>query len=105
MGQMSASEWQRLSEAIVTWTGRGAFASPRRDDALLVQRFGSGEAMSLIPKVHAMAREFYLSKANQVANDLAEMAYMASEEFKNRYPDISEDAASALAWCYTFDYK
>jgi hypothetical protein len=105
MGQMSASEWQRLSEAIVTWTGRGAFSFPRRDDALLVRRFGSGEAMSLIPKVHAMANEFYSSKANEVADNLAEMALMAAEEFKKRYPDISDDAASALAWCYTFDYK
>jgi hypothetical protein len=105
MVQITASEWQRLSEAIVTWTGWGRFASPRRDDALLVVRFGSALAAQLSPKVHTLAREFYSSKAYQVAANLAEMAALSSDDFKRTHPAVSDDAVRALAWCYTFDYK
>jgi hypothetical protein len=71
----------------------------------VVHRFGAGEAARLLPQVHAMEREFYSSNAHQVANDLAEMEAMSSDEFKRTNPDAPDDAVRALAWCYTFDYK
>jgi hypothetical protein len=72
--EMSASEWQRLSEAVITWTGWGTFAFPGRDDALLLRRYGLTEAARLGPKVHAVASQFFASDAYLVAKDLTEMA-------------------------------
>lgn len=105
MDRMSASEWQRLSEAMVLWTGWETFAWPHRDDSRLIDRFGAAEAAPLLPKVHEMSREFYLSKAFQVANDFKEMGDMAIADFKRANPDAPEAAMEALAWCYTFDYR
>ena len=33
------------------------------------------------------------------------MGDIATAKFRRVHPDISEEALSALSWCYTFDFK
>jgi hypothetical protein len=40
-----------------------------------------------------------------VAKDLVEMGAIASAQFRQKHPEISDEAIRALAWCYTYDYK
>lgn len=49
--------------------------------------------------------EFYESDARHAAPGDAEMAEMAASQFRDRHPELSEEAINAFAWCYTYDYK
>jgi len=78
---------------------------PDRDDNRLVARLGNEAAVKLLPIIKELEQEFYASDARLMAADLQEMEKLASEDFKKKYPGISEDIVRALAWCYTFDFK
>ena len=105
MREMTQQQWDQVSDAIVTWTGKGAFAWPHRDDARILARFGPVEGDELLALVRELYDEFYASDARLTAPDLADMGNMASVEFSSKYPHVKPSAVDALAWCYTFDYK
>ena len=94
-----------VSEALVVWTGWGSAARPVRDEALLVDRFGSEEAADLFPTIRELEDEFYGSEARFTEPSLKAMGDAAALEFRAAHPELSEDAIQALAWCYTYDYK
>ena len=100
-----ASDPDFLSRAIVIWTGHGSCSHPARDEARLVEAFGDGVAADLLPEITRIHDDFCESDARLVAGDLAEMHDLAVAEFTIKHPDLSADAALALGWCYTFDYK
>jgi len=104
MGSLSDHNPKTLSEAIVVWTGWGRSSWPARDESRVVERFGKA-SLDLMPAVRAMEDDFYESDARDRAADLREMATIATTQFRERHPDISDDAVQALAWCYTYDYK
>ncbi len=95
-----------LSTAIVIWTGwDGDSPWPLRDEALLVERFGSEMTAELLPRLRMIEKEFYETDADQRAWDLAEVGDLAANDFRKRHPEISEEAVQALTWCYTYDNK
>jgi len=49
--------------------------------------------------------DFYLSKANQTAEGLQQMASLASADFQAIHPECADEVADILAWCYTYDFK
>ena len=98
-------DWTEVAEAIVIWTGWGNTTYPIREETELVKHFGKSVAEKLLPIIQELETAFYLSDARHIAIDLADMAKMASAQFRKKYPEIPEDAVSALAWCYTYDYK
>ena len=51
---------------------------PRRDDALVVSRFGAEAASKLLPAIKSLMDAFYLSDAKYTAADLGEMSRMAT---------------------------
>jgi hypothetical protein len=105
MREMTQQQWDQVSDAIVTWTGKGAFAWPHRDDSRMLAKFGPGDAEELLALVRVLHDEFYASDARLTAPDLGEMGKMASAEFRRKYPRVTPAAVDALAWCYTFDNK
>lgn len=105
MEKMTQHDWKRVGEAVVVWSGWGSSPFPRRDNVLVVQRYGADAAAELLPLVRKLVDEFYLSDARHVAINITEMAIMSSAQFRKQHPEISDDAVKALAWCYTFDYK
>jgi hypothetical protein len=59
----------------------------------------------LLNAIEALAKDFYSSEAVHEVADLAEMGDRAAAEFRERHPEIAEDAVDALRWCYTFDNR
>ena len=105
MVERDASEFRLLVEAALIWTGWGRTAIPRRDDALLVDRFGCEAACRLLASLKSLEKEFYSSDAWTVAADIQEMGRIAAESFKSKHPEIPDEIVRAFVWCYTYDYK
>lgn len=102
---MEKIEYPQLTEAVLLWTGWKREAWPRFDDASVVSRFGPELAAKLLSVIRTLKDDFYSSDASLVAADLQEMGKMATEEFKIKHPEISEEIVKAFAWCYTFDNR
>ena len=105
MSTKSEDDWGRLADAIVAWSGKDRFAWPRRDETLVVQRFGTEVAAELMPWVHQLANDFFASDVDPAAQDLAAMGESAAAQFRRKHPELRSDAVEALAWCYTFDLR
>jgi hypothetical protein len=58
-----------------------------------------------VPLLNALQDDFYTSTAYLSVPGLAEKARQAASEFRERHPDLSDDAVNAFAWCYSWDYK
>ena len=95
----------QIIEAVLVWTGWGQHPSPRRNDASVVDHFGAEVASSLLPIIQSLEHDFYSSDARFVAADIQEMERLSAEQFRQKYPNISEKIVKAFAWCYTFDFK
>jgi hypothetical protein len=96
---------QRVSDAIVVWTGWRDTKWPSRDETRLVDAYGSEATAELLPAIRRLEDDFYASDARHTVQGLEEMADRAAEDFRRVHPEISDDAVEALAWCYAFDYK
>jgi hypothetical protein len=93
-----------LSEAILVWYGHRRSGAPNCDDMRVFWRYGLA-SIELLPALRALRTEFYESDARLVTGDVAEMGRLASAEFRQRHPEISDAAIDALANLYAFDYK
>ena len=102
---MDITDAERLSDAVVTWTGYGVTAWPRRDEARLVESLGSTVAIEVLLRVQRLEEEFYESDAWRTARTLGEAGDTAADRFRRLHPEITDAAVAALRWCYTFDYK
>ena len=78
---VAISQWNSpmFTEAFLVWTAYGRDMMPRRDDTLVVSRFGIKAASVLLPAIKSLMDEFYLSNAKNVAANLAEMGKIATE--------------------------
>ena len=94
-----------LSRAIVEWTGRGAAMRPMRHDERVTTGLGPERGAELLAQLDAFKADFYATDAHLTEPTLTAMAARASREFRERHPEISEEAVAALAWCYTYDHK
>jgi hypothetical protein len=94
-----------LIEAVMIWTGYGISTMPYMNDKRMIERFGDNEAAKLIIVVKKLKSDFYLSKANMMAENIQEMGLMSADDFKNKHPDLPGNIGEAFAWCYTFDFK
>ena len=95
----------QLANAVALWTGWGYSVTPHRDDSVLVSRFGKQDATELIAKIKVLEADFYSSNANLTAETLAEMNAISIEQFKRKHPELPDEIAQALAWCYTYDHR
>jgi hypothetical protein len=95
----------RISRALVVWIGKGESAWPDHDDARLIRNFGADDAAELLPALRAIEDEFFESDARDRVADLGEMARAAAAEFRDKHPEIAEDAIDALAWSYSYANK
>lgn len=105
MVKIESLESPQLVEAVLLWTGWGRDIMPRRDDSLLVSRFGTEAAAKLLGVIKPLEDDFYSSDARFLAADLREMEKMCAEQFRKKHPGVAEEIVKAFAWCYTFDFK
>lgn len=94
-----------ISRAIVLWTGYETETWPSRDDDRFALLVGADAAIDLLPEVRRLESEFYESKAHNTVAGIGEMARAAAAEFRERHPELSEQAVEALAWCYAWEWK
>jgi hypothetical protein len=95
----------QLSTALIIWTGFGHTPWPQRDEDRLARHIGTDATIELLPQLRKLEDDFYATTAWQTAPDLQAMGHLASEDFRRNHPEISAEAVSALAWCYTWDHK
>ena len=105
MVKMSDFDADKLSRAVIVWTGYGTQACPTREDTALVSICSAEEAARLATIVRALEEDFYKSDAHITAASLSEMKNAALSDFKRLHPELPSVIAEAFAWCYTFDYK
>lgn len=105
MAEMNNLNSPQLIQAVRVWTGWGQTIMPSRDDARLANHFGNAVAAKLLPLIKSLENDFYSSHARFVAANLQEAEKLASEQFKRKYPGVSDEIVKVFAWCYTFDFK
>lgn len=94
-----------ISQAIVMWTGYRSESWPSRNDDRFASLIGADSAIELLPVIRRLENEFYESDAHDTVSGLGEMARAAAAEFRERHPELSDEAVDALAWCYSWDWK
>lgn len=94
---------ETLSRAIVAWHDDAP--APTFDDDKLAREFGADAAQRLLPDLKRLVDDFYESEARHKVADLAGMADEAASEFREKHPEISEEAVQVLANHYAFDFK
>lgn len=94
-----------LADAMLAWTGWKSEISPCRDDKAFICCYGVEAAEKWLPMLHALEDDFYASNACTSAENLQEMADVASAQFRMKHPEVDDSVVQSLAWCYTFDYK
>jgi len=99
------SDLPELVDAFRIWSGWGQSSWPTRDDSRLRSRLGTDHAERLLLTIKKLEADFYLSNAYLRGTDLAEVEQLAKAEFLGFHPEVPEDIARILAWCYTFDWK
>ncbi len=78
---------------------------PSRNDKRLTDHFGEEIAAKLLPIIKSLEDDFYDSDAQFTAANLQVMEKIASEQFKQKHPTVSDKIVKAFAWCYTFDFR
>ncbi len=94
-----------ISQAIVVWAGYRSESWPSRNDDRFASLIGADSAIELLPVIRRLESEFYESDAHNTVSGLVEMASAAAAEFRERHPELSDEAVDALAWCYSWDWK
>jgi hypothetical protein len=94
----------KVSDAVVLWTGYGRSDVPVRDDAAVIENFG-GDAVHLVPMVHHLWDEFQWVEAadGDAGFDRDELVVRASTRLHLRQAHLSDTAVDALIWSYYLD--
>lgn len=96
---------QQFGTALSLWTGWKNGVAPFRNDAAVIDHFGSREAAKLLDDCRELEREFFASDANIRAKDLNEMAAMARSDFLQKYPGVRLEVMQILESCYCFSNR
>ena len=102
---MNADEMERLTKAVILWTGWGKDLTPQRSDNLVIKHFEPNVALEILSEIKSLEADFYLSDARFTAKNIGEMEKLTSDHFRKKHPEIAEEIVKAFAWCYTFDFK
>ncbi len=94
-----------LSPAIVAWTGWGSSATPTRDEASLISRYGSDRARELALAASVLAADFQKHGVHLAAPNLQALGDQAAVVFRDRHPHVSDEAVAALRWCFLWDRR
>jgi hypothetical protein len=93
-----------LDDAIIVFTGKGAFNFPHRSSKRVRDLFPGREGVELARRVEALEAEFYEVKPRP-NETLVEASNRAADTFAGHHPELSFQAVAALRWCFAFDWK
>ena len=99
------NETNELSNAIILFLGFGSASSPRRDQARLVQEFGTTQGTAIGSQVVALVDELGRFQVDWSRHSLNSAGDLVRTEMHARHPGLSDAALRALAWKFTFDWR
>ena len=90
-----------LNRALIVFA-KHPYGVPDRTRAALAPAFNSDDVDELVPCIDALVDEIFAIPVDWSSNDLAAATHAVQAEFQLRHPEITDDAATALAnyWSY-----
>ncbi|MEZ5749074.1 MAG: hypothetical protein R3D83_04045 [Caenibius sp.] len=94
-----------LSEAVMVYTGKGTTKTPQEDELRVVDRFGDTLARPLLKKLDRIIADLDAFRVDWSKVSLGDGGRLAQAFVAERYPELTEEACSALGWLYTWWWK
>ncbi|MGB3437376.1 MAG: hypothetical protein WBA97_01380 [Actinophytocola sp.] len=98
-------EDRELSQAIVTYIGKGRSAFPLRDEDAVAASSAGADPSALLAKVRAIVSECMSLEVDWSAHSLVEGGREAERFMAARHPDLGRDALDALSWTFMYDWR
>ena len=98
---MNPSNDEELSNAMAVWMGRGTASRPQHDDLAVLARFGS-RGGALLREIKLLHEAYFRSLAWAEVPDTRTMLERATAEFRQSYPDASNEVVGLLEWAYSY---
>lgn len=102
---MSDPAGEELNAAILAFLHAGNAASPAHDEEAVAGLACDTDANALVARVQALLQE---SVGIPVAWDelsLGDAGTRVAREMRGRHPELTQEAADALAWNFTFTWR
>lgn len=94
-----------LSTGVLAYLHKGSAASPRADaEACAAVALGRAP-QSLVAEVTALVQESLAIPIDWASTSLGDAGRHVAAVMAERHPDLSRDAAEALAWNFTFTWR
>jgi hypothetical protein len=90
-----------LNRALILFA-KHPYGAPDRTRAALTPAFNSDDVDELAPRIDALVDEIFAIPVDWSGNDLAAATRAVQAKFQLHHPEITDDAATALAnyWSY-----
>lgn len=102
---MTASDSDVLSEAVVVYLGYKRERSPRADAAAADAAALRNGSPSRTPAVEQVVAESLAIPVDWSRTSLGDAGRQIAAEMKRRHPGLSDLAADALGWNFTFQWR
>lgn len=96
---------QELSQAIITYLGKGRSSFPRTDEEAVLALEGDTESSALLEKVVALTAEMMSIEIDWSNHTLPEGGDEALRVMAGRHPELTDDALVALRWMFTYNWR
>jgi hypothetical protein len=94
-----------LSRGVIAYLQRGRAASPRADKEAVLATAGPTPPDELLQRVEAVVAESLSVAVDWDTLSLGDAGRFAAQETVRRHPGLSDEAAEALAWNFTFAWR
>ena len=94
-----------LSAGVLAYLQKGQAASPRADVAACASVAAGREPVVLVVEVKELVDEALAISIDWDSTTLGDAGRHVAAEMRARHPELSQDAADALAWNFTFVWR
>lgn len=95
----------QIDQAILLYLGWKRSPFPTEDEVDIFREFGPDQGADLVEKVRSILNELSAVEPDWQKNDLVSASKIAVGKLKINHPDLSDAAASALEWTYSWWWK
>jgi hypothetical protein len=71
----------------------------------VINKFGKPASFSLLAEIHRLIKISLAIEIDWNKNSLAQAGNIVRDEMRRQFPNLSERAAEALAWHFTFNNR
>jgi hypothetical protein len=102
---MTASDAEALSETVVAYLGYKRERSPRTDAAAAEAAAIRSGSSPMTSTVEQLVAESLAIPVDWRSASLGDAGRLVAAEMKRRHPGLSDLAAAALGWSFTFQWR